>query len=228
MIDVFSHDESDERLRLRIDPHGEVHGDDGADGLLAAGIRYAARQGVQMGVLGGLGDLRWLTTWSGLSVTVRTSVDDIGLTMWVDIAWSPDKSPGELPANRARGTVEHNLMQAVAQLDVDWAMMMTPEGRLVSLVGSAPSDDVARGIGTHALAILSALAEPYREVGIAFDYAWGQLFLAEVVGQAVVLGGDRFDSETTREGIARLRSRTTPQQVLITSPPRRKWARRAD
>ena len=33
---------------------------------------------------------------------------------------------------------------AVAQLDVDWAMMMTPEGRLVSLVGSAPPEDVAR------------------------------------------------------------------------------------
>ena len=194
-----------ERVRFDVSPDGSVEGDDGADGHLAATLRYTCRMGSQIGGLLELGELERVSTLSNLAVMARVSgtSPQLSIKAEVELQGTLRPDPVTFAALGVQEAIDRSLRRVTIDLSSDWAALITDESRLV---GAVHDESMGRGVpesvfevGVRALAILGALDESLRETAVRLDFVRGSLLVAAIGGHALYTHADKFDvSEVVR------------------------------
>jgi hypothetical protein len=188
-----------ERIRFDVNPDGSVDGDDGAEGQLAADLRYVCRMGSQIGTFLDLGELERLSTLSNLAVMARVSgvSPDLSIKVEVEMQGTRRPQPVAVAGVGVQDAIDRALRLVTIDLASDWAAIITAEGKLV---GAVHDESLGRGapefvleVGERVLAILGGLAELLRETAVRLDFVRGSVLVAAMGDHALYTHADKFD-----------------------------------
>ena len=186
------------RLRFDIDPDGTV---EGADGDLAATLRYACRMGGQIGALLGLGELERFSTLSTVAVMARVAGVSPHVSIRAEVEMREHRRPARLTAVdlSSRQAIDQSLRRVMVDFAGDWAAIITDDKRLVGATNGTSARGEVPGIvldvGIRALAVLGALDEGLRETDVRLHFPRGSVLIAALGQHALFAQADKFDED---------------------------------
>lgn len=209
--------------RFTVAADGTTLGDDGADGRLAASLRYACRVAGQLEFLTGAGDLEWVSTVSTTAVTARVGWSDAReVTLSAEVETGEARAPKEFTVvggADVHAALGHCMQRVRQMLGTHWSAVITGDKRVVAAAvpqsGSAVLDAMAAlpEVGVRALAVLGALEEPYRETCVLLDYTHGTMLVAAVGDHALYAFADKLDPRVVAEIVDEVRAVLAPGDV---------------
>lgn len=213
---------------------GTVVGDDGAEGRLAASLRYVSRLADSLGEQLALGDLVGIATTSSSRLSAQLGWDmarQCIIRGRLDL--TVPHQPRGVDVPRAED-VDAALARCVERVQavggVRWSAVVTADARIVAAHVPTPrADEIATlddltHVGSRVLAVRGAIPERYLSGYVHLTFEAGSLLLVPVRQSCLVVGADTVDEEAFTDAVDEVRAVLADQRLgaattMVELPP---------